>query len=130
MDDGQLLQYVPVVMLGVLAVAFSFGMLAFSVLLGARSRRNQAKDTPYECGMIPIGEGGPRLSVKFYLVAMLFILFDIQVVFLYPWAVVYRDMLKDPATRHLIFGSMLVFMAILLVGYIYALKKRAFDWKS
>jgi NADH-quinone oxidoreductase subunit A len=63
-------------------------------------------------------------------VAMLFILFDIEVVFLYPWAVVYKDMLKDPGTRNLIFGSMITFMAILLVGYIYALKKKAFDWKS
>jgi NADH-quinone oxidoreductase subunit A len=130
MDDGQLVQYIPVVMLGVLAIVFSFGMLGFSVLLGARSRRNQVKDTPYECGMIPTGEGSPRLSVKFYLVAMLFILFDIEVVFLYPWAVVYKDMLKDPATRNVIFGSMITFMAVLLVGYLYALKKKAFDWKS
>jgi NADH-quinone oxidoreductase subunit A len=130
MDDGQLVQYIPVVMLGVLAVVFSFGMLGFSVLFGARSRRNPVKDTPYECGMIPVGEGSPRLSVKFYLVAMLFILFDIEVVFLYPWAVVYKDMLKDPATRNVIFGSMITFMAVLLVGYIYALKKKAFDWKS
>ena len=61
---------------------------------------------------------------------MLFILFDIEVIFLYPWAVVYRSMLQDPATRNLIFFSMLAFMATLLVGYIYALKKKAFDWRS
>ena len=78
--------------------------------------------------MIPQGEGNTRLSVKFYLVAMLFILFDIEVVFLYPWAVVYRDMLKENA--NLILGSMLSFLGILFVGYIYALKKRAFDWKN
>ncbi|HVV00219.1 MAG TPA: NADH-quinone oxidoreductase subunit A, partial [Verrucomicrobiae bacterium] len=66
--------------------------------------------------------------VKFYLVAMLFILFDIEVVFLYPWAVVYRDMLATNA--NLIFGAMLSFIAVLLVGYIYAVKKQAFDWKS
>ena len=83
---------------------------------------------PYECGMIPQGEGNTRLSVKFYLVAMLFILFDIEVAFLYPWAVVYRDMLKENA--NLILGSMLSFLGILFVGYIYALKKRAFDWKN
>ena len=80
--------------------------------------------------MLPLGEGNSRLSVKFYLVAMLFILFDIEVVFLYPWAVVYRTMLKNPATRDLILGSMLSFLGILFVGYLYALKKKAFDWKS
>jgi NADH-quinone oxidoreductase subunit A len=63
-------------------------------------------------------------------VAMLFILFDIEVVFLYPWAVVYRDMLKDPAMRNLIVGSMVSFLAILFVGYLYALKKQAFNWKN
>jgi NADH-quinone oxidoreductase subunit A len=80
--------------------------------------------------MLPIGEGSARLSVKFYLVAMLFILFDIEVVFLYPWAVVYKDMLANAATSNLIFGSMISFLGILSVGYIYAVKKRAFDWKS
>ena len=80
--------------------------------------------------MLPIGEGGPRMSVKFYLVAMLFILFDIEVVFMYPWAVVYKAMLLEAATRNLIFGSMVSFLGILFVGYIYAVKKKAFDWKS
>jgi NADH-quinone oxidoreductase subunit A len=128
--DSQLTQYIPVLMLGFLAVAFSFGMLAFSVLVGKKGKRPAIKDTAYECGMLPIGEGSSRLSVKFYLVAMLFILFDIEVVFLYPWAVVYRTMIADPETRNLIFGSMLSFLVILFVGYIYALKKRAFDWKQ
>jgi len=68
------------------------------------------------------------LPVRFYLVAMLFILFDIEVVFLYPWAVVYREMLKENA--NLIFGAMVSFLGVLFVGYIYALKKQAFDWKS
>jgi NADH-quinone oxidoreductase subunit A len=126
----QLREYVPVLMLGVIAIAFSFGVLALSVLVGTRGKRNRVKDTAYECGMIPIGEGSTRLSVKFYLVAMLFILFDIEVVFLYPWAVVYKQMLANPDTRNMIFGSMVSFLGILFVGYIYALKKRAFDWKS
>jgi NADH-quinone oxidoreductase subunit A len=117
----------PVLMLGALAVAFSFGMLVMSVVLGKKGKRPPIKDTAYECGMLPVGEGSPRLSVKFYLVAMLFILFDIEVVFLYPWAAVYRDMLKTNAA--LIFGSMLSFLGILFIGYIYALKKGAFDWK-
>lgn len=124
----EVLQYVPVLMLAILAVVFSFGMLFASVLLGKVGRRTKVKDIPYECGMIPIGPGGTRLSVKFYLVAMLFILFDIEVVFLYPWAVVYKEMLRDHA--NLIFGSMISFLGILGVGYLYALKKRAFDWKQ
>ncbi len=128
MEQPQLMWYLPVLMLGVLAVVFSFGMLVMSVIVGKKGKRLPIKDTPYECGMIPVGEGSVRLSVKFYLVAMLFILFDIEVIFLYPWAVIYRDMVKDNAG--LIFGSMISFLIILFVGYIYALKKRAFDWKS
>ncbi len=128
MEQSQLTQYLPVLMLGALAVVFSFGMLVGSVLLGKKGKRTPVKDTPYECGMIPVGPGTARLSIKFYLVAMLFILFDIEVVFLYPWAVVYREMLKDHAG--LIFGSMASFIGILLVGYVYAVKKGAFDWRS
>jgi len=128
MDTPQLTQYVPVLMLGILAVAFSTGMLVLSVVIGKKGRRTPIKDTAYECGMLPVGEGSTRLSVKFYMVAMLFILFDVEVVFLYPWAVIYRSMLKEnPA---LIFGSMLSFLAVLFVGYIYAVKKGAFDWKN
>jgi NADH-quinone oxidoreductase subunit A len=126
--QSQLEQYLPVLMLGILAVLFSAGMLLGSVLLGKKGKRPPIKDTPYECGMLPVGPGNTRLSVKFYLVAMLFILFDIEVVFLYPWAVVYKEMLKENAAA--ILGSMLTFMAILFVGYLYALKKKAFDWKS
>ena len=130
MERSQLAEYVPVLMLGLLAVAFAFGTLLLSVLVGWRSKRSKIKDTAYECGMLPVGEGSTRMSVKFYLVAMLFILFDIEVVFLYPWAVVYRDMLKDPATRDLILFAMISFLGVLFIGYLYALKKRAFDWKS
>ena len=104
MEQLQLTQYLPVLMLGFLAVAFSFGMLILSVILGKKGRRSRIKDTAYECGMLPVGEGSTRLSVKFYLVAMLFILFDIEVVFLYPWAVIYRDMLRE--NPNVIFGSM------------------------
>lgn len=124
----QLSQYIPVLMLGLVAVLFAAGILICSFLVGKRAKRDRIKDTPYECGMLPVGEGNARLSVKFYLVAMLFILFDIEVVFLYPWAVIYKEMLRDNA--NLIFGSMITFLGILFVGYIYALKKRAFDWKS
>jgi NADH-quinone oxidoreductase subunit A len=128
MEQSQILQYVPVLILGILAVVFSFGMLILSVVLGQKGRRSRIKDTPYECGMLPVGEGTPRLSVKFYLVAMLFILFDIEVVFLYPWAAVYKTMLKAHGAA--IMGSMFSFLGILFVGYLYALKKNAFDWKG
>lgn len=130
----QIEQYLPVLMLGVLAIGFCAFMLGASVLLGRLANRNirktPTKDIPYECGMIPTPSGGSRMSVKFYLVAMLFILFDIEVVFLYPWAVTYKSFLADPATRNLILVTMLSFMGILLVGYLYAVKKKAFDWKD
>ena len=126
--DEQLIQYVPVLMLGGLAVAFAAATLVLSVVVGKKGKRYKIKDMPYECGMLPVGEGSARLSLKFYLVAMLFILFDIEVVFLYPWAVVYRDILRT--NPNLIFGAMLSFIGVLLIGYIYARKKGAFDWKS
>src|SRR5690349_24347110 len=129
MEDSQLREYVPVLMLGVLAVLFSFGMLVLSVVLGKKGKRTPIKDTPYECGMLPVGQGTTRLSVKFYWVAMLFILFDIEVVFLYPWATVYREMLTNAATRNTILFSMISFLGILFIGYVYALKKGAFNWK-
>jgi NADH-quinone oxidoreductase subunit A len=121
-------QYIPVLILAAVAIAFAGGTLIASVLAGKAGRRNRVKDTPYECGMLPVGEGSTRLSVKFYLVAMLFILFDIEVVFMYPWAIVYKEMLATHA--NLIFGSMISFLGVLFIGYIYALKKGAFDWKS
>lgn len=130
MESSQLQQYFPILILGLVALAFAGGTLVVSVLLGKTGRNNKTKDTAYECGMLPVGEGNSRLSVKFYLVAMLFILFDIEVIFMFPWAVVYKSMLANPATANTIFFSMLSFMGVLVVGYVYALKKRAFDWKS
>jgi len=130
MEPSQLAQYIPILFLLAAAVGFAGGTLLLSVLLGKFARSSKAKDAPYECGKDPIGEGTARFSVKFYLVAMLFILFDIEVVFMYPWAVVYRDMLADHATRNLILGSMISFLGILFAGYIYALNKKAFDWKN
>ena len=132
--DSQLAQYAPVLILGLVAFGFAAFVLVSSVVIGRLANQKihstKIKETAYECGMLPIGEANARLSIRFYLVAMLFILFDIEVVFLYPWAVVYKQMLKDPATANLIFGSMLSFLGILFVGYIYALKKHAFDWKD
>jgi NADH-quinone oxidoreductase subunit A len=128
MPESQLVQYIPVFLLGLVAVAFAAGTLVASVVLGKRGKDSRIKDTAYECGMLPVGESNTRLSVRFYLVAMLFILFDIEVIFLYPWAVNYREMLASQAG--LIIGSMGCFMFVLFVGYVYALKKGAFDWKQ
>ena len=130
MEKSQLLQYLPILFLLAAAVGFAAGTLTISALLGKFGKRTKAKDAAYECGKDPIGEGSSRFSVKFYLVAMLFILFDIEVVFMYPWDVVYNDMLADHATRDLVFVSMLSFLGILFAGYLYAVKKKAFDWRS
>jgi NADH-quinone oxidoreductase subunit A len=117
--------YVPVFLQIVLGLGFAVFTLAASVVIGKRGRRTHAKDQPYECGKDPIGPVHSRFSIKFYLVAMLFILFDIEVVFMYPWAVVYRELLHNGMG---IFYSMFSFIGILFVGFLYALKKKAFDW--
>ena len=119
--------YIPVLLAWLFAIANASGVIVTGALLGKRVR-NKFKDLPYESGMTPIGSARERFSVKFYMVAMLFILFDIEAVFLYPWAVVYRDMLVSHGS--LIFAAMLSFLGILTVGYIYALKKKALDWKG
>ena len=134
MEVSQFQWYGPVLLLFLVAAGFAGGMVALSIIVGNvvnkwRRHHLPIKDVAYECGMLPVGEGNSRLSVKFYLVAMLFILFDIEVVFLYPWATVYKDMLRDAATRNLILFSMVSFLGVLFIGYIYALKKGAFNWK-
>lgn len=120
-------QYIPILMHLLVAVGFAVMTLLLSVWLGRRARsRERIKDTAYECGMVPIGDSQPRFSVKFYVVAMLFVLFDIEVVFLYPWAVIFRDFLA--AEVRLVFWSFLGFIGILFVAYLYALRKHALDW--
>ena len=120
--------YLPVLLQAVVAVGFAAVALIFSVILGRAGRRNPTKDSAYECGMLPMGPAQPRFSVKFYLVAMLFILFDIEIVFMYPWAVVFKEFVT--AHNPSIFWSMLSFVGILTVGYVYAIKKGALDWKN
>jgi NADH-quinone oxidoreductase subunit A len=119
--------YIPLLLHFGVAIGFAVSALLVSVLLGKSGRRTRTKDTAYECGMVPQGETQPRFSVKFYLVAMLFILFDLEIVFMYPWAVVYREMIAE---SKLVLWSMLSFISILMVGYVYALKKGALDWKK
>src|SRR5438067_11145679 len=119
--------YLPILIQAIVAVGFAASALIASVVLGRHGRRNPTKDTAYECGMLPEGTAQPRFSVKFYLVAMLFILLRLEIVFMYPWAVVYKEMIAD---SKLILWSMLSFITILMVGYVYALKKGALDWKK
>lgn len=119
--------YLPVIMQAMVAIGFCASMLLMSVLLGKKGSKNITKDSPYECGMLPIGEGSPRFSVKFYLVAMLFVIFDIEVVFLYPWAVQFREL---TAASNMAFWSVCGFVGILAFAYVYALKKGALSWKA
>jgi NADH-quinone oxidoreductase subunit A len=113
--------YFPVLLQVLIAMAVAGGMLVTSALLGRRVR-NQVKDEPYECGIASVGSTRERFSVKFYLVAMVFILFDIETVFLYPWAVVYREL------RLFGFVEMLVFVVLILSGFFYIWKKGALAW--
>lgn len=117
--------YLPVIMQTCVALGFCGIMLGMSVLLGKRGRNNATKDSAYECGMLPVGEGSPRFSIKFYVLAMLFVIFDIEVVFLYPWAVQFRELTQEGAMA---FWSICGFVGILGVAYVYALKKGALSW--
>jgi NADH-quinone oxidoreductase subunit A len=121
-------QYLPLALHIVVALGLAASIFLASLVVGRVGKRNATKDMAYECGM-PVREAAaPRFSVKFYLVAMLFILFDIEVVFMYPWAVVYRDFLAQHGS--IIFWSMTGFVSVLTIGYIYAIKKGALDWRN
>ena len=121
------LDYLPVLFQVLIAIGFAVATLTASVIFGRSAKTNKTKDSAYECGMLPIGDGAPRFSVKFYLVAMLFVIFDIEVVFMYPWAVQFRDLVKVNPTA---LASMAGFAGILVFAYVYALKKGALNWKS
>lgn len=115
--------YFPVLVQAIVAMALAAGLLTVSYLLGKRVR-NRVKDMPYESGIVPIGDARQRFSVKFYLVGMLFILFDIEAIFLYPWVVVYREL------KMVAFVEMLVFVILILSGFFYIWKKGALDWSG
>jgi NADH-quinone oxidoreductase subunit A len=119
--------YLPVLFQVLIAIGFAVSTLTLSIVFGRSGKRNAIKDSAYECGMLPIGEGAPRFSVKFYLVAMLFVIFDIEVVFMYPWAVQFRDLATQGPTA---LASMAGFAGVLVFAYVYALKKGALNWKS
>ena len=105
-----------------IVVAVAAAILGLSAWVGVK-RPSQAKLSPYECGSPPVGDARERFSVSFYLVAMLFILFDVEAVFLYPWAVVFKSL------KWFGFVEMLLYIAVLLAGYVYVWKKGALDWK-
>lgn len=118
-SDPQL--YFPVLVQIVIAAGIAAALISISILLGKRTR-SPLKDTPYESGMAPVGSARERFSVKFYLVGMIFILFDIEAVFLYPWAVVYRQL------KLFGFFEMAIFIVLILIGFFYVWKKGALDW--
>jgi NADH-quinone oxidoreductase subunit A len=113
--------YFPVLLQALIAMALAAGLLTVSYLLGKKVR-NRVKDMPYESGIVPTGDARQRFSVKFYLVGMLFILFDIEAIFLYPWVVVYREL------KMFGFVEMLIFVILILSGFFYIWKKGALDW--
>lgn len=118
--------YVPILIVFVFVLGFAVTNILLAQIIG-KHINTRAKLMPYECGMDPVGSAHQRFSVKFYLVAMLFILFDIEAIFLVPWAVVFKDLIYK-LSRPFVFFEMMIFFAVLLVGYIYVLKKGAFEW--
>ncbi|MGC8744708.1 MAG: NADH-quinone oxidoreductase subunit A [Verrucomicrobiia bacterium] len=122
----ELQQYAGILIMIALAFVCVTGMLVGSVIVGKVGRRNKAKDSAYECGMEPAPLTSSRYPVKFYLAAMLFILFDVEVVFFYPWAVSYKSLLQNSATANLAFFSMASFTIILIIAFYYSLKKGVF----
>ncbi len=127
MTSSGLHAYVPLLIHLLVAMVLAGALLAISTLIGWR-RPNKVKLQPYECGVTPTGDAREPFSVKFYLVAMVFILFDVEAIFLYPWAYIFKDLARDAATKWFGFVEMMFYVAILLVGYIYLWKKGALDW--
>jgi NADH-quinone oxidoreductase subunit A len=117
--------YFPILVQVVIALVLAAALITISYVFGKRVR-NRVKDMPYESGIVPTGDARQRFSVKFYLVAMLFILFDIEAIFLYPWVVIYRE----PGLSKALFGEMLVFVILILSGFFYIWKKGALDWSG
>ena len=130
MDSSGVINYVPILIIFVFASGVAAAMIAMPRLL-ARQRPTEVKSEPYECGVEPIGTARERQSVKFYLVAMIFLLFDIEAVFLVPWAVVFTRVLHDPAyapLRYVFYGEMMLFIVILFLGLIYVWRKGLLNW--
>jgi NADH-quinone oxidoreductase subunit A len=123
MPHNYFARYLPLLFQMLVAVGMAGGMVVLSFVLG-KHKFSKSKMSPYECGMDPIGDASERYSVKFYMVAMLFILFDVEAVFLYPWAVILREL------KMFGFWEMMVYIAIVLIGLIYIWKKGVIDWSK
>ena len=124
----RLYDYLPILLMFIVAAGFAVGNVLLSQFVGQR-KRTRTKLMPYECGKDPVGSARERFSVKFYLIAMIFILFDIEVIFLVPWAAVYKALAaQGTQMRTFVYLEMMLFIGLLLVGYIYIVKKGAFDW--
>lgn len=121
MPDNYFAQYLPLLIHLLFALTLSVAIVVLSTLLG-KHRPTRAKMQPYECGITPTGDARQRFSVKFYLVAMIFIVFDVEAVFLYPWAVLLREL------KMFGFYEMLVYILVILGGFFYVWKKGVLDW--
>src|ERR687889_1788615 len=123
----RLYDYLPILLMFVVAGGFAVGNVLLSQLVGQR-KQTRTKLMPYECGKDPVGSARERFSVKFYMIAMIFILFDIEVIFLIPWAVVFKKLTLEDGLGTVAYVEMMLFVVLLLVGYIYVWKKGMFEW--
>ena len=120
-------QYIPLLLQILAALALGLGMIVASWFIG-RHRNSKTKLSMYECGIEPVGDARGRFSVRFYMVAMLFILFDVEVVFMMPWAVIYRQLPQLTGSRFFGFWEMIVYLGFVAVGLYYIVKKGILDW--
>jgi NADH-quinone oxidoreductase subunit A len=125
--QSSITNYLPILLVFLAACALASVLILLPRLL-ARRRPTETKLKPYECGVEPVGTARERQSVKFYLVAMIFLLFDIEAVFLIPWAVAFPQVLKDSALKYVFYGEMMLFMVVLLVGLLYIYRKGIIEW--
>lgn len=130
MESAPTINYIPILLVFVVALGFAVAIITISRIAG-RNRPTKVKLDPYECGVEPIGNARERQSVKFYLVAMAFLLFDIEIIFLIPWAVIFKTAIQDEvfgSLKWVLYGEMMVFMAILFAGLVYVWRKGILDW--
>ncbi|CAN5487803.1 NADH-quinone oxidoreductase subunit A [soil metagenome] len=132
MSEFNLFDYAPIAIMFLVAAGFAGSQLLVTQLIGPR-KRTATKLMPYECGKDPIGSARDRFSIKFYTVAVIFLLFDIEVLFMIPFAVAFKELLREEKISGIAFGAVafveiLIFVATLIVGYIYVWKKGTFDW--
>jgi NADH-quinone oxidoreductase subunit A len=126
MDQQHIMEYFPIVMMLVVALGFVGLTMVSTHLLGPK-RKTKTKMEAFECGIDPIGNARIPFSIKYFLVAILFVLFDVEVIFMYPWAILFKDLMKEQGI--MIFVEMIVFISLLLVGFLYIIKKGALKWE-